>query len=86
MKNEHEHDKKQLVYDLNKYKNKIVYVKFVGGKEIIGKLIGFDTTQNLVLVNPCLNHITWDYGRYVLCCSSSVISIALGYPTISKEF
>ncbi|BFZ54162.1 U6 snRNP-associated protein Lsm7 [Savitreella phatthalungensis] len=41
--------KKEQILDLNKYQDKRVRVKFVGGREATGTLKGFDTLMNLVL-------------------------------------
>lgn len=37
--------------DLNQYKDKEIRVKFIGGRQIIGVLKGFDQLMNLVLEN-----------------------------------
>lgn len=73
-------DKKQLIYDLEKYLNKIIFIKFVGGREVIGKLMGFDSVQNIVLSNIGSKNKTWTYGKYLICFSNSIISIGLGIP------
>ncbi|EJW04157.1 hypothetical protein EDEG_01552 [Edhazardia aedis USNM 41457] len=81
-------DKKQLIFDLNQYMNKIIAVKLVGGKEIVGKLSGFDNICNLVLVSPknqYSNDFDWKYGRHVVILGNSIISIVLGVPKILKD-
>jgi U6 snRNA-associated Sm-like protein LSm7 len=37
--------------DLNQYKDEQIRVKFIGGRQIIGELKGFDQLMNLVLEN-----------------------------------
>ncbi|KAI9224686.1 hypothetical protein BC828DRAFT_372820 [Blastocladiella britannica] len=37
------------ILDLSKYMDKQIQVKFVGGREVVGVLKGFDTLSNLVL-------------------------------------
>jgi len=37
--------------DLNKYKDQKIRVKFIGGREVVGILKGFDQLMNLVLEN-----------------------------------
>lgn len=73
-------DKKQLIYNLATYINKVVYIKFVGGKDIVGKLVGFDNIQNLVVADPGLKQCAWAYKKHVICLAHSIISIGLGYP------
>ncbi|PVU92424.1 hypothetical protein BB559_003727 [Furculomyces boomerangus] len=40
---------RQIVFDLNKYIDKMICVKFLGGREVTGLLKGFDQLQNMVL-------------------------------------
>lgn len=76
-------EKRQLVYDLGKYEHRVVYVKFVGGREVVGKLVNFDNLQNLVLVNPNTG-VKWIYGSYLLCLAHSITTISLGVPKPPK--
>jgi U6 snRNA-associated Sm-like protein LSm7 len=41
--------KKETILDLNKYLDKSITVKFIGGREVTGILKGHDTLLNLVL-------------------------------------
>ena len=41
--------KKQSVLDMSKYMDKEVRVKFMGGREVVGVLKGYDALLNLVL-------------------------------------
>ncbi|ORY05920.1 hypothetical protein BCR34DRAFT_571704 [Clohesyomyces aquaticus] len=41
--------KKENILDLSKYTDKEITVKFQGGREVIGKLKGYDGLMNLVL-------------------------------------
>lgn len=43
--------KKESIIDLTKYLDQEVHVKFQGGREVSGKLKGFDQTLNLVVDN-----------------------------------
>ncbi|CCE83616.1 Piso0_004200 [Millerozyma farinosa CBS 7064] len=43
--------KREAILDLNKYTEKKIRVKFIGGRQIIGELKGFDQLMNLVLKN-----------------------------------
>eukprot|EP01068_Selenidium_serpulae_P005394 Selendium_serpulae@DN4001_c0_g1_i1.p4 len=42
-------DQNKSVFELNKFLNKKVRVKFNGGREVVGVLRGHDTVANLVL-------------------------------------
>lgn len=75
--------KRQLIYDLSQFENKVIYVKFVGGREVVGKLVNFDNLQNLILVNPNTKK-KWEYGEYLLCLSHSITTISLGIPRKPK--
>lgn len=44
-----ERPKKEAILDLNKYKDEKVVVKFIGGRQVVGVLKGFDQLMNLVL-------------------------------------
>ncbi|XP_065063936.1 U6 snRNA-associated Sm-like protein LSm7 [Rhopilema esculentum] len=46
-----EKKKKESIFDLSKYMDKSVRVKFSGGREVSGVLKGFDQLLNLVLDN-----------------------------------
>ncbi|ODV79160.1 putative U6 snRNA-associated Sm-like protein [Suhomyces tanzawaensis NRRL Y-17324] len=41
--------KRDAILDLNKYKDQRIRVKFIGGRQIVGVLKGFDQLMNLVL-------------------------------------
>ncbi|ODV65304.1 putative U6 snRNA-associated Sm-like protein [Hyphopichia burtonii NRRL Y-1933] len=41
--------KREAILDLNKYKDQQVRVRFIGGREVVGLLKGFDSLMNLVL-------------------------------------
>lgn len=41
--------KRGAILDLSQYLDKAVRVKFIGGREVIGTLNGFDQLMNLVL-------------------------------------
>lgn len=41
--------KKEAILDLQKYKDEKVVVKFIGGRQVVGVLKGFDQLMNLVL-------------------------------------
>ncbi|CUM51168.1 unnamed protein product [Debaryomyces tyrocola] len=41
--------KREAILDLNNYKDKQIRVKFIGGRQVIGVLKGFDQLMNLVL-------------------------------------
>ncbi|ODV62766.1 Sm-like protein LSM7, partial [Ascoidea rubescens DSM 1968] len=43
--------KRDAILDLSKFKNEKLRVKFIGGREIIGVLKGYDQLMNLVLDN-----------------------------------
>ncbi|KAG8202775.1 hypothetical protein GWM34_02406 [Candida africana] len=43
--------KREAILDLNKYKDQKIRVKFIGGREVVGILKGFDQLMNLVLEN-----------------------------------
>ncbi|ORX62393.1 U6 snRNA-associated Sm-like protein LSm7 [Hesseltinella vesiculosa] len=48
----HQHQdkpKKEAILDLGKYMDKKVRVRFNGGREVVGKLVGYDPLLNLVL-------------------------------------
>ncbi|CDH57603.1 u6 snrna-associated sm-like protein lsm7 [Lichtheimia corymbifera JMRC:FSU:9682] len=47
----HQQDKpkKESILDLSKYMEKKVRVRFNGGREVVGKLMGYDPLLNLVL-------------------------------------
>ncbi|KAI8071677.1 hypothetical protein BC940DRAFT_293412 [Gongronella butleri] len=48
----HQHQdkpKKEAILDLSKYMEKKVRVRFNGGREVVGKLMGYDPLLNLVL-------------------------------------
>lgn len=77
-------EKRQLIYDFGKYIERIVYVEFVGGREVIGKLVNFDSLQNLVLIDP-KNGSFWNYGAYLLCFSHSITTVSLGAPKQPKK-
>ncbi|EKX50404.1 hypothetical protein GUITHDRAFT_103637 [Guillardia theta CCMP2712] len=49
-------DKKQAVLDLSRHVDQKVRVKFSGGREVEGRLKGFDTLVNLVL-DECIEYI-----------------------------
>lgn len=42
-------DKKKSVLDMSKYMDQSVRVKFMGGREVVGVLKGYDALLNLVL-------------------------------------
>lgn len=44
-----ERPKKEAILDLNKFKDQKVVVKFIGGRQVVGVLKGFDQLMNLVL-------------------------------------
>ncbi|KAF3988322.1 hypothetical protein FT663_04078 [Candidozyma haemuli var. vulneris] len=44
-----ERPKKEAIVDLNKYRDEKVVVKFIGGRQVVGVLKGFDQLMNLVL-------------------------------------
>ncbi|KAG2219540.1 hypothetical protein INT45_003105 [Circinella minor] len=44
-----EKPKKESILDLSKYMEKKVRVRFNGGREVVGKLMGYDPLLNLVL-------------------------------------
>ena len=44
-----EHKKKATVLDMSKYLDKSVRVKFMGGREVVGILKGYDALLNLVM-------------------------------------
>ncbi|OJJ45650.1 hypothetical protein ASPZODRAFT_167404 [Penicilliopsis zonata CBS 506.65] len=48
-KEKQEKPKKENILDLSKYMDKLVHVKFNGGREVTGTLKGFDQLMNLVL-------------------------------------
>lgn len=48
--------KKESVLELSKFMNKQVRVKFQGGREVTGKLKGFDHLLNLVL-DGCVEYL-----------------------------
>ncbi|KAK6457972.1 uncharacterized protein RJT20DRAFT_125853 [Scheffersomyces xylosifermentans] len=41
--------KRDAILDLNKYKDQVIRVKFIGGRQVTGTLKGFDQLMNLVL-------------------------------------
>ncbi|CAK7894840.1 U6 snRNA-associated Sm-like protein LSm7 [[Candida] anglica] len=41
--------KREAILDLNKYKDQQIRVKFIGGRQVVGTLKGFDQLMNLVL-------------------------------------
>ncbi|EGV64775.1 U6 snRNP-associated protein Lsm7 [Yamadazyma tenuis] len=41
--------KREAILDLNKYKDTQIKVEFIGGRQIVGVLKGFDQLMNLVL-------------------------------------
>ncbi|ODQ79874.1 hypothetical protein BABINDRAFT_8066 [Babjeviella inositovora NRRL Y-12698] len=41
--------KREAILDLSKYQDKQIRVKFIGGRQVIGTLKGFDQLMNLVL-------------------------------------
>lgn len=43
--------RKESILDLSKYLEKVIRVKFAGGREVSGVLKGFDPLLNLVLDN-----------------------------------
>ncbi|XP_022710183.1 U6 snRNA-associated Sm-like protein LSm7 isoform X2 [Varroa jacobsoni] len=43
--------KKESIVDLSKYRDKLIRVKFQGGREVTGILKGFDPLLNLVIDN-----------------------------------
>jgi U6 snRNA-associated Sm-like protein LSm7 len=47
----HEGPKREAILDLEQYKDQQIRVKFIGGRQIIGNLKGFDQLMNLVLDN-----------------------------------
>ncbi|CAH6720548.1 U6 snRNA-associated Sm-like protein LSm7 [[Candida] jaroonii] len=47
--NKPEGPKREAILDLNKYYNQKIRVKFIGGRQIVGILKGFDQLMNLVL-------------------------------------
>ncbi|KAK1350338.1 hypothetical protein CWI38_0128p0070 [Hamiltosporidium tvaerminnensis] len=69
--------KRELIYDLQKYLNKNIFVKFIGGREIIGRLTSYDDSQNLVLEEPDKRNNEWFYNSRVVCLGNSIISISL---------
>lgn len=71
--------KREQVFDLSRYQNKRVSVKFFGGIEVEGMLEGYDTTLNIVLrdaqiLSGCPGEIS---GGMVLCRGNSVVSVEL---------
>lgn len=80
MHDDNRSEKKQIIYDLSRYKNKTVFLKLVGGKELAGRLVSFDSLQNVVLSDPKQAEYAWKYGKYVICLGGAIISIALGLP------
>lgn len=44
-----ERPKKEAIVDLNKFQDQKVVVKFIGGRQVVGVLKGFDQLMNLVL-------------------------------------
>lgn len=60
--------------DISKYINRKVYVKLVGGKEVVGVLSRYDSQLNLVLSEP---EEGWEYGKYIFCVRHSITSIFL---------
>ncbi|KAM0673762.1 U6 snRNP-associated protein Lsm7 [Gurleya vavrai] len=73
-------EKKQIIYELNRFKNKLVFCKLAGGKEIAGKLVSYDSLQNLVLCDPKKKEVGWYYGKYVIVIGNSISMMALGLP------
>lgn len=49
--NKPEGPKREAILDLTKYKDQEIRVKFIGGRQIVGLLKGFDQLMNLVLEN-----------------------------------
>ncbi|KAI8978975.1 hypothetical protein BDB01DRAFT_852198 [Pilobolus umbonatus] len=49
--NQQEKPKKESILDLSKYMEKKIRVRFNGGREVVGTLMGYDPLLNLVLDN-----------------------------------
>ncbi|MCH0629939.1 hypothetical protein JNB11_08215 [Kocuria palustris] len=47
--NKQDGPKREAILDLNQYKDTRIIVKFIGGRQIVGTLKGFDQLMNLVL-------------------------------------
>ncbi|CAX41695.1 U6 snRNA-associated Sm-like protein, putative [Candida dubliniensis CD36] len=90
--------KREAILDLNKYKDQKIRVKFIGGREIVGILKGFDQLMNLVLENvtetlrdpeddEILTDKTRDFGLVVVRCTSLLtISPVDGSEIIDNPF
>ncbi|TPX36696.1 hypothetical protein SmJEL517_g01226 [Synchytrium microbalum] len=48
--------KREAIIDLAKYMDKQIRVKFMGGREVVGSLKGYDPLLNLVL-DDCVEHL-----------------------------
>ncbi|KAJ2808720.1 U6 snRNP-associated protein Lsm7 [Coemansia guatemalensis] len=66
-----EKKKRDVIFDLNKYNNKLVRAKFIGGREVTGILKGFDQLLNIVLDEA----VEIIHGKH--CTDSYVASLAL---------
>jgi U6 snRNA-associated Sm-like protein LSm7 len=90
--------KREAILDLNQYKDEQIRVKFIGGRQIIGELKGFDQLMNLVLENvtetlrdpeddTVLTDKTRDLGFVVVRCTSVLtISPVKGSEIIENPF
>ncbi|AOW29754.1 U6 snRNA-associated Sm-like protein LSm7 [Candida albicans P60002] len=90
--------KREAILDLNKYKDQKIRVKFIGGREVVGILKGFDQLMNLVLENvtetlrdpeddETLTDKTRDLGLVVVRCTSLLtISPVDGSEIIDNPF
>lgn len=61
-----EKKKKESILDLRKYLDKVIRVKFSGGREVSGILKGFDQLLNLVLDNT----VEYLRGKAIVCTSN----------------
>lgn len=66
--------KKESILDLHKLKDKKIIVKYQGGREVVGKLIGYDNLQNLVL-DDCVDRDDRNLGL-VVCRGTAIILIS----------
>ncbi|ABN67114.1 predicted protein, partial [Scheffersomyces stipitis CBS 6054] len=88
--------KRDAILDLNKYKDQVIRVKFIGGRHVTGVLRGFDQLMNLVLDDvtetlrdddSILTKETRQLGFVVVRCTSLLtISPADGTEEIDNPF
>uniref|UniRef100_A0A3B4T8I3 LSM7 homolog, U6 small nuclear RNA and mRNA degradation associated n=1 Tax=Seriola dumerili TaxID=41447 RepID=A0A3B4T8I3_SERDU len=75
-----EKKKKESIFDLSKYIDKPIRVKFQGGREASGVLKGFDPLLNLVLDG------TIEYMRALSFTQTSHLCSAEPYPIINLNY